>query len=272
MAKVVSRIKPESSYLWNNGESSLRIFKRLSNTLLVEGLMVLSQKSSSLLQQTIRGVRAGICTLPYLTSIMRDSERKECLNTIVSAPLAWYRGAEHRRPNKGDVITRFVLGFEKQTTITRASHLLEPCQIFPIRASRELAELIVDTRFLVLGGKSWSFGLLPKLVRRRPDNMENYLIVQRDELGVLYLRTHMIRSWILEQIPHKPRPHKRALEPSLSSSDEESVTPSPPVPSSSSSENSDAPAPPVPSLSSSEACVASEPQVSLSSSPEKCFV
>nr|CAD7418267.1 unnamed protein product [Timema cristinae] len=185
-------------------------------------------------------------------SLMLDSERKECLNTIDSAPLAWYRGAEHRRPNKGDVITRFILGFEKQTTITRASRLLQPCEIFPIRASRELAELIMDTRFIVLGGKSWSFGLLPKLVRRQPDNMENHLIVQRDELGVLYLRTHMIRSWIIEQLPHKPRPHKRALEPSLLSSDEEGVAPASPFHSSSSSEKSVALATLASSSSSSE--------------------
>nr|CAD7594265.1 unnamed protein product [Timema genevievae] len=144
-------------------------------------------------------------------SIDQD-KRNDCLQTIITAPLSWFRGAELRRQDSDDIVMRFIMGFEKQTTFKKASRILKPCIIFSIRASRELAECMSDTRFIVLGGKSWSFGTLPKLPRRRADMMEAYLNVERDDDDMLWLKTHDIR-------PHIPLKMQTSIE-SHTSSDE----------------------------------------------------
>ncbi|CAG2068186.1 unnamed protein product [Timema podura] len=96
-----------------------------------------------------------------------------------------------------------------------------------------------DTRFIVLGGKSWSFGTLPKLPRRRADMMEAYLNVERDDDDMLWLKTHDIKSWCLDVIPHIPLKMQTSIESHTSSDETEDdlAAPSAEFSSSSSSSN-----------------------------------
>nr|CAD7463927.1 unnamed protein product [Timema tahoe] len=174
----------------------------------------------------------------YVTRIDQD-KRNDCLQTIITAPLSWFRGAELKRQDSDDIVMHFIMGFEKQTPFKTASRILKPCIIFSIRASRELAEYMSDTRFIVLGGKSWSFGTLPKLPRRRAEMMEAYLNVERDDDDVLWLKTHEIKSWCLDVIPHIPLKMQTPIESHTSSDETEDDLAAPSVEFSSSSSSTE---------------------------------